>query len=957
MTYSRPATGTVSVRGPGDRSPRTQVVDNTGGVRASANARLIDASSAQIAGQNAGQDAAEISKFLENFAPIAKDVGTALLEQRANRQLGQLMAQDPTLGERYRNADPDAQARIDTLNPLTKDLFIRSQMASAARTYQEVFPTLALADSRLTKENALENPEAFASALQDVQSQAEQKSGITNLPAGVRGAMSGDLGIITGAVKGKLFSAQEQNRQSVNATQTGDGLVNQIDFLGDDIAEETKKDGGDAAGLLGEFQRDFAADVLTRTGQGQTTPVRHLASLLGRMAVKLDFYRESGKFEQAEQLLDTLETLSNKDLRLENGLNYWTQSIKVGDQGKTLNVASFISSQRTVTEKAERLEGIKEAEEKALPLAVRVAQGDQTAVIDFQQLLPQIADSPDALKAVLSVFGASQNFGDQLTLKDSDLLQAVYDPNRDRDAVRDRILDGFAQGRYSEATAVRLLNRNLQGQENPNDPNFQAANAGTVASRAGVTAAQASILTQLEQEVARENGITLPSNQQDLNTAFLQGEAFNRTAAQLKTAQEAGTPIPPEQVNQVYLDNLQAIVDERREELSEGSAPRGIPISKYIADDLNAMRQRILEGKRGLEMFTPRLLQSAVAKGINLEAPDALTRVTKLLTSQMSLARDKDGNPEYANPGELLKRMIDDARKEAAPPASNRRSARPQAGGTNYTPPRRPGSSRTRQQQEADQKTNPGGNQSRSFSSQLLEGLQEVAGVVLPGGGSAANAGELPDMTVNDEQIELLAKLWSGREKPTLTTPAAPQVQASAPTKPIPLAIRNDRHEFFVAIGINEGTRTANGGYTKAYFGHRDRGDGNINRGTVSGGRGNTLTPKQVDARWMGVLTDASIKYSGILKRLGLQPSTQGYNRVMFNILDLTVQAPAAVQTFVTKLNRVKSQNWTVEAIAKARADSFYRYDGTLATSFPNYQTLFQDQRSRAGTFDYKKRF
>ena len=56
MTYSRPATGTVSVRGPGDRSPRTQVVDNTGGVRASANARLIDASSAQIAGQNAGQD-------------------------------------------------------------------------------------------------------------------------------------------------------------------------------------------------------------------------------------------------------------------------------------------------------------------------------------------------------------------------------------------------------------------------------------------------------------------------------------------------------------------------------------------------------------------------------------------------------------------------------------------------------------------------------------------------------------------------------------------------------------------------------------------------------------------------------------------------------------------------------------------------------------------------------------
>ena len=243
------------------------------------------------------------------------------------------------------------------------------------------------------------------------------------------------------------------------------------------------------------------------------------------------------------------------------------------------------------------------------------------------------------------------------------------------------------------------------------------------------------------------------------------------------------------------------------------------------------------------------------------------------------------------------------------------------------------------------------------MSEQLLEGLQQLAGVVLPGGGSAAKAGELPEMTVNNDQLELLAKLWSGREEPSLTTPGLPQVEANAPTTPVPLSIRNDRHEFFVAIGINEGTRTANGGYTQAYYGHRDPGDGNFNRGTVSGGRGNNLSPKQVDRRWMGVLTDTSIRTSSILKQLGLQPGTQGYNRTMFNILDLTVQAPAAVPNFIAKLNRVKGQNWTVEAIAKARADSFYRYDGTLATSFPNYQTLFQDQRSRAGTFDYKKRF
>jgi hypothetical protein len=49
----------------------------------------------------------------------------------------------------------------------------------------------------------------------------------------------------------------------------------------------------------------------------------------------------------------------------------------------------------------------------------------------------------------------------------------------------------------------------------------------------------------------------------------------------------------------------------------------------------------------------------------------------------------------------------------------------------------------------------------------------------------------------------------------------------------------------------------------------------------------------------------------------------------------------------------------TIEAIAKARADSFINpVTGRLeAGGFGNsYSRLFADQRSRAGSFDYKKR-
>ena len=223
-------------------------------------------------------------------------------------------------------------------------------------------------------------------------------------------------------------------------------------------------------------------------------------------------------------------------------------------------------------------------------------------------------------------------------------------------------------------------------------------------------------------------------------------------------------------------------------------------------------------------------------------------------------------------------------------------------------------------------------------------------------GAAPANAGQLDFGT--PEGLEALRTSWHVGQKGLNTAPL-PQVAAATPVRYAPIAITSDKHELFVMVGVAEGTRTASGGYTKAYYGHTDSGDGNWNRGTVSGGRGTNASPQMVDRRWMGTLTNVQQRMRGSLIASGLEPGTAGFNRVMFNLIDLTVQAPEAAKDFAGKLPEMKQKGWTVEAIAKARADSYINPEtGRLdAPGFGNnYQRLFKDQRSRAGVYDYRRR-
>ena len=229
----------------------------------------------------------------------------------------------------------------------------------------------------------------------------------------------------------------------------------------------------------------------------------------------------------------------------------------------------------------------------------------------------------------------------------------------------------------------------------------------------------------------------------------------------------------------------------------------------------------------------------------------------------------------------------------------------------------------------------------------------------------------LPAMTGNpvakventeEENIQLMERRFANPGNAEVGDAPLPQVSYTAPAPELPLFI-GPMHPIFVAIGINEGTRTANGGYTKNWRGHRDVGDGGRNVGTISYDParegGNPVSPQQADKIYASRLSRAQVLAKPWLIRSGLVSGTQGYNRMMFNLMDLQVQAPAAVPAFARKIEQMKAANFSIESIAKARADSFYNpATGRLeASGFGNnYQRLYRDQKQRAGTYDYKTR-
>lgn len=123
-----------------------------------------------------------------------------------------------------------------------------------------------------------------------------------------------------------------------------------------------------------------------------------------------------------------------------------------------------------------------------------------------------------------------------------------------------------------------------------------------------------------------------------------------------------------------------------------------------------------------------------------------------------------------------------------------------------------------------------------------------------------------------------------------------------------------------IALGIAEGTRTIEGGFTSKYFGHQDYGNGKQNLGTFAYQHG-ASSPEEADLKQLKNLRAWTDQIQQEAKN----------NQVkwgLFEILagvDLFNQAPAAGKYYVRHLKECQEQNkLEQDAVLCARVQSYY---------------------------------
>ena len=978
MTYSKPSTSTVSAlflpsRPQGSAGVERQTVDVT------QNGRFFDLSSPQQAGINAGRQQAEIASFLnkavEVGAPIYKDYVKGQGEAQATEFLGKV-----DVATLYRNGDTDQRNMLSSLNPFAQNMVADAYSKQSARTYTELVSAQSATNGILR--DPASTPEQVAEARAGIRSQARAASGIDRAPVA---ALSPYLGSIaeaeaaTGAdaYKQRLAAGRENNNAAIEKSIGTDLLTL------DGYRTRIRENPGDtkALGTYNQTADTWSQGIKTwhdqvTTGGAYTS--KEAAELVWRGAAgKINELLGQDNIAGAVSLLNTLDLASKKnDFQVggDQKLSFWDQKVGNGNQSVRGAINAMAAELQPKYDQWMQKQQLKQFG----PDFAAMAQGDEGARARIEAMLPQIAKDPEVLKEVVSMTGQMQSYSRTPTNaqlnQQAQLEIGLNNPNRDQKSFNQQVLSS----NLTAEQKISLLNRNTQ----PQDPTLslvgQASDYGKdELEQSAMQITQARLSTgQITQKQAEE---ALKEDYQNLQVATTKA-----TEKRIKGLIAAGETVTPIRAAEIYRNELEAIRNTRLKDAkvnpTEGMDwnSRVMGEAQYVGDQLKKTN-----GVGTIAVFPPSVIAGSKAAGI----PQDYRNVQKYFLNRIATVKDANGKPMFADPQKAYRGMVEEARKGegktgGVPLASDglpqgfsvQRLGVEGAKGLNWVQQTLGigGQAPKPAQQQAAPKANGPQSSARPVQQSpqmmvlpvLQAGLGQLANVVT--GAAPASAAQGPGgapakaTLINEYSTEQMTKLWNGSKRVTASTPPLPQVAANVAAGPVPMAISNVMHPFFVAIGIAEGTRTPSGGFTKAYHGHRDRGSGAWNKGTVSSQ--NAPNAQGVDRQWMGKLTGLQMRVTPILRSLGVLPGTAGYNRLMFNILDSFVQSPLATTGaggLLSRLGQVVRGGITIEAIAKARADSYINpATGRLdAGGFGNsYSRLLADQRSRAGAFDYKRR-
>lgn len=948
------------------------------------NGPLRDYRSPEQAGRNAALPYQQISAFLDNFVKTAKPVYDAYVSGQVAQERAKIMAQ-PEVLDAYRRGDDEAKAFISSLRPQTRDFVNESIVNAGFEQYQKTLPVLVSRDPVLTSAPpAGVSDEEFAKTkalrFKELEEQAGQTAGFQTIDPQWLSTRIPEIQQVNGAVKAFAYQKQLEalDKRDSDAMARGFGSVmsDLTTRRGQAVANNRYQDF--AAGLDEWWTRNSAQwqetrtpqQILNITWQGFTAKYNELLQM-GELA----------DVDAAESLLATMTALSQSNVKLKSGQSLGEMSFEDGSTlgSKLAELRLRLKPMRDKLEEDERWK-------QTMPLFQQAMQPGASDAVRAQAAaqLPTVFSDPRQMMQAYSMLNQASGIADQPTNAQQQTM-ALLQMELNKDGLtyqqkKDMVLN--APGLTWEQRLK--FAPQVQGEPNQEARSIAAARQynGLEIEQAGEAIAQ--VYAKAKAEGRLNQGVGTPDAEAAARSAAI--SATRMTEQRVQQMREQGKAPSADEVTAIFRNELDAYTRSTMRQVGAAARERPQSFAQVVTGELDTVRQNLVRngGKPTVDVFPDAVRQRAVQQGYRND----YVGVQRYFLNRMKSATEDDGNggqrqvfPDPAKAYRDTMRSVKGADQSSVAPQQGllRLDNNPgvvllqKAGSVLQWLSEKTGSTQRylQYQQQSEQKSQAPKPRQTSAQPQQGMGEQLIGGALnLLVGAAPAAAGEMPGRTaqrpqppsvVGLENISILAELMKlpGRAAQSLgvTTPLLPQTAATVPVKPVPLAISNDMHPLFVAIGINEGTRTPNGGYTKAYYGHRDPGNGAWNVGTVSGQQGGS--PQTSDQRWAGILTQTSASVAPILARVGLSRASAGFQRILFNVLDLRVQAPAAVPDFIKRLPQVINQGVTIEAIAKARADSFINpATGRLeAGGFGNnYQRLLADQRSRAGTWDYKRR-
>ena len=915
---------------------------------------------------------------LKNFFDFAlsdtvNDKYEEILTNQAEIQLGDLIANSPDIVEGWKQGDPAQRAYISNLNPIAQNLIEEKLSEQVANEYTGSV-TAALAASPIMT-SATATPEQLSAERARIMAESGSSTGYTSLSPYWIAQTASDISRVQSATEAKLDATRQKNKAAHNLTKysyaNAESYYQKTQALTAYAPQLTEEQTGQAYRAMSQEWEQGVRDGLEGA---LTTPSTHLTSAIEGIETKAEELIAAGEIDEAVQYLDAIQKMAaSREIILENGVNYWAQKDTAGQSGfERLNkIAENIERRQdielgndaTVWAEQQIAKGVPLEEQKRIGLkrfpgqqaeiiaANRTDQLGDSVLTDEQQRarLEWLANPGSTKEAALRYAEENDLIGAPNVVKE--LMGAVDGTLAPEAKEFNKEFETAAKSQQVELEALGIADALLRQVGQGNESAIQLVNSltGSVTNNQTNRNYLASQLLRLAK-----------------TSAYADLEELQSSGALVDAE---GNPVP------LYTRGRELIIERLREQADMTKTPVETTVdpeldkNKDLKEQLKSYSSDLQSGNITLQTFSPEFIEKYTEMGV---INDGMTDAAKITILSRQLKKEAQNaklngsavfTPKQAD--QVIRGEIDPYTLQPVPmnestPRRYRRGG--DRRGRGYVrpvpvPEVNPFGEPPLPMYQFDGKGGGPVEEGEEVSSvgRFLGALEQIAGVTLDVTlGSPAHAG-----VENQEAIGDMAYIWTRRKPLEAGTPALPQINGNVVVKTVPIQMTTPRHPYFVAIGIAEGTRTPDGGFTRAWGGHIDPADGNYNRGTVSGGRGATrgMNAEQVDNYYMNELTSLALAAGPVFQQYGMKPNAQIWHRAMFNYLDLHIQAPVAARDFLRKIPEAIQAGGQIEHFAKIRADSFRDpVSGILYTSFSSYGDLLRDQRSRAGVFDYRKR-